>query len=113
PRATTAALPLPAPEAPSGGPVRPSSQAPAGEPSARPETSQAGTPARVSSRLNATDPRPNPSIRTHTSQRGDTLYSLARRYNTSVDALRKLNNLKNSSLSTGQRLRVPGTEVQG
>nr|WP_323018515.1 LysM peptidoglycan-binding domain-containing protein [Castellaniella sp.] len=41
------------------------------------------------------------------------MYSLARRYNTSVDALRKLNNLKNSSLSTGQRLRVPGTDVQG
>lgn len=112
-RATTAALLLPAREAPSGGLMLASYQAPAGEPSARPETSQASTPARVSSRLNATDLRPKPSIRTHTIKKGDTLYSLARRYNTSVDALRKLNNLKNSSLSTGQRLRVPGTEVQG
>lgn len=58
-------------------------------------------------RLNA-----QPSARTHTIRKGDTLFSLARRYNTSVDALRKLNNLKSTSLSTGQRLRVPGTGVQ-
>lgn len=57
--------------------------------------------------------RSTPSVRTHTIRKGDTLYSLARRYNTSVDALRKLNNLKSSSLSTGQRLRVPGTDMQG
>ncbi|MGB6007117.1 LysM peptidoglycan-binding domain-containing protein [Castellaniella sp.] len=65
------------------------------------------TPPARTARLNAA-----PSIRTHTIRKGDTLYSLARRYNTSVDALRKLNNLKSSSLSTGQRLRVPGTDVQ-
>jgi membrane-bound lytic murein transglycosylase D len=64
--------------------------------------------ARTTARLRST-----PSVRTHTIRKGDTLYSLARRYNTSVDALRKLNNLKSSSLSTGQRLRVPGTDMQG
>jgi membrane-bound lytic murein transglycosylase D len=58
-------------------------------------------------------PRREPVARTHTIRQGDTLYSLARRYNTSVDALRKLNNLKGSSLATGQRLRVPGADVQG
>ncbi|CAM5199320.1 Membrane-bound lytic murein transglycosylase D OS=Castellaniella defragrans OX=75697 GN=HNR28_003456 PE=3 SV=1 [Castellaniella defragrans] len=59
------------------------------------------------------DLRPRATVRTHTVQRGDTLYSLARRYNTSVDALRKLNNLKGNALSTGHRIRVPGANVQG
>ncbi|HUH40670.1 MAG TPA: LysM peptidoglycan-binding domain-containing protein, partial [Castellaniella sp.] len=59
------------------------------------------------------DMRPKPVVRTHTVRRGDTLYSLAKRYNTSIDALRKLNNLKGSALSTGVRLRVPGADIQG
>ncbi|MER1968781.1 transglycosylase SLT domain-containing protein [Castellaniella sp. GW247-6E4] len=59
------------------------------------------------------DMRPKVVARTHTVRRGDTLYSLARRYNTSVDALRKLNNLKGSALPTGARLRVPGADIQG
>src|SRR5690606_27259042 len=64
-------------------------------------------------RASTPDVRPKVVARTHTVRRGDTLYSLARRYNTSVDALRKLNNLKGSTLSTGLRLRVPGTDVRG
>ncbi|HEX7386125.1 MAG TPA: transglycosylase SLT domain-containing protein [Castellaniella sp.] len=59
------------------------------------------------------DLRPRAVVRTHTIRAGDTLYSLARRYNTSVEALRKLNNLKTTSLSKGQRIRVPGSDVQG
>lgn len=47
------------------------------------------------------------TVSTHTIKRGDTLYSLARRYNTSVDELRRLNNLKGSRLSTGKKLKVP------
>lgn len=57
--------------------------------------------------------RRSPTVRTHTVRRGETLFSLARRYNTSVDALRKLNNLKGSNLQQGKRLRVPGTQVRG
>ncbi len=57
--------------------------------------------------------RRSPTVRTHTVQRGETLYSLARRYQTSVDALRKLNNLKSNTLQQGKRLRVPGTQVRG
>lgn len=53
------------------------------------------------------------TVRTHTVRRGDTLFSLAQRYQTTVDALRKLNNLKNNSLQQGARLRVPGTQVRG
>lgn len=53
------------------------------------------------------------NVRTHTVRKGDTLFALAQRYNTSVDALRKLNNLPNNSLSKGKRLRIPGTKVHG
>ncbi|AEC22113.1 membrane-bound lytic murein transglycosylase D [Pusillimonas sp. T7-7] len=53
------------------------------------------------------------NVRTHTVKGGDTLFSLAKRYNTSVDELRKLNNLKGSILSKGKRLRVPGTSIRG
>ncbi len=53
------------------------------------------------------------NVRTHTVQGGDTLFSLAKRYNTSVNELRKLNNLKNDKLAKGKRLRVPGTSIRG
>jgi membrane-bound lytic murein transglycosylase D len=113
-RATVATLLIPAREAPAGGLRLASYQAPATEPAGTaPAVRRTGAPTQASARLGTPDLRPKPSVRTHTIRQGDTLYSLARRYNTSVDALRKLNNLKNSSLSTGQRLRVPGTEVQG
>jgi LysM repeat protein len=40
---------------------------------------------------------------------GDTLYAIARRYNTTVDALVKVNNLPaaDSILSIGQKLSLP------
>lgn len=57
--------------------------------------------------------RRNSSDMTHTVQRGDTLFALARRYNTTVDTLRKLNNLKGNKLATGKRLRVPGSNISG
>lgn len=53
------------------------------------------------------------TVRTHTVRRGDTLYALARRYNTTVAELRKLNNLKGDHLALGKRLRVPGADVRG
>ena len=48
------------------------------------------------------------ALSTHTVRKGDTLFSLARRYNTSVNELRRLNNLKGNSLDQGKRLKVPG-----
>ncbi|MCX7979103.1 MAG: LysM peptidoglycan-binding domain-containing protein, partial [Bdellovibrionaceae bacterium] len=48
-------------------------------------------------------------------QSGDSLYTIARRYNTSVEVLKRLNNLENGRiLKTGLKLRLPesGTEVQ-
>jgi murein DD-endopeptidase MepM/ murein hydrolase activator NlpD len=43
---------------------------------------------------------------THTVRKGDTLYSLSKKYGTSVDELMKLNKLQSSSLSIGQKLVV-------
>ena len=53
------------------------------------------------------------TVRTHTVKGGDTLFGLAKRYNTSVAELRKLNNLKGDHLTRGKRLRVPGSGVRG
>lgn len=39
-------------------------------------------------------------------KKGDNLYSIARKYNTTVDAIKKLNNLTNNNLSIGQRLTI-------
>lgn len=38
---------------------------------------------------------------------GDTLYSLSRRYGTSVDELKRVNGLSSDSIRTGQSLRLP------
>ena len=47
----------------------------------------------------------------YTVKRGDTLYSIARKYNTTVDNLRRLNNLNNDSLSIGQVILLPGVDT--
>ncbi|MBW1989842.1 MAG: LysM peptidoglycan-binding domain-containing protein [Deltaproteobacteria bacterium] len=44
--------------------------------------------------------------RTYTVQRGDTLYSIAKRHNLSVDRLKTLNNLQGNEIVPGQRLKV-------
>lgn len=41
---------------------------------------------------------------TYTVKSGDTLYSIARRFNTTVDRIKSLNNLTNNTLSVGQTL---------
>ena len=48
--------------------------------------------------------------RTHIVQRGDTLYSIARRYGTTVQAIMNTNGLKNRNyIWVGQRLTIPGS----
>ena len=47
---------------------------------------------------------------TYTVQKGDSLYSIANKYNTTVDNLKKLNNLTNNNLSIGQILKLIPTE---
>ena len=45
--------------------------------------------------------------RIHHVQQGDTLYSIARRYNTTVENIQKKNNLRDSTISIGQEIVVP------
>lgn len=55
-----------------------------------------------------TGTNPNATF-TYTVKSGDSLYSIARVYNTTVDAITKLNNLKSNKLSIGQKLLIPET----
>lgn len=48
------------------------------------------------------------SFSKYTVQRGDTLYSIAKKYNVSVSDLLQINNLTTSNLSVGQALIIPG-----
>ena len=45
----------------------------------------------------------------YTVQKGDSLYQIAKRYNTTTDTLKNLNNLTSNTLSIGQKLKVPTT----
>ncbi len=44
-------------------------------------------------------------------QKGDSLWKVAQKFNTTVDKLKEENNLKTNSLSVGQTLKIPITEV--
>ncbi|MEL6670834.1 MAG: LysM peptidoglycan-binding domain-containing protein [Bacteroidota bacterium] len=43
---------------------------------------------------------------THTVRKGETLYSLFRRYNVAVDEIRRVNNIKNNLIREGQTLKI-------
>lgn len=45
--------------------------------------------------------------KTHVVKRGDSLYSLSKKYGTTVDALKKINHLKNEALQVGQKIKIP------
>ncbi len=49
---------------------------------------------------------------TYTVKSGDTLYSIAKKYDISVDELKSLNNLSSNTLSIGQVLKVPSSDVE-
>ncbi len=48
---------------------------------------------------------------TYTVKTGDTLYSIAKKYNVSVNALKTLNNLSTNTLRVGQKLKIPAQET--
>ena len=50
-------------------------------------------------------------VNTYTVQKGDSLYAIAQKYNTTVDELKKINNLTSNNLSIGQILKVPGNKT--
>lgn len=49
---------------------------------------------------------------TYTVKSGDTLYAIAKKYNTSVDAIKKLNNMTSNSLRINQVLKIPVSSVK-
>ena len=52
-------------------------------------------------------PKENTNVTTYTVKSGDTLYSIAKKYNTTVNAITTLNNLTSNNLSIGQTLKIP------
>lgn len=49
----------------------------------------------------------NSGVIRYTIVRGDTLYSLSKRYNTTVEAIKELNNMTSNDLALGQELMIP------
>lgn len=52
------------------------------------------------------------STNTYTVKSGDTLYAISKKYNTTVDAIKSLNNLSSNNLSINQVLKIPGNSTQ-
>ncbi len=48
----------------------------------------------------------NKASKTYTVKKGDTLYSISKRYNISVDELKRINNLPDNTISIGQKLKI-------
>lgn len=48
--------------------------------------------------------------RIHIVKKGDTLYSISKSYNVSVDALKAYNNMADNSLSIGQKVKIPSSD---
>ncbi|WP_299526328.1 glucosaminidase domain-containing protein [Winogradskyella sp.] len=51
--------------------------------------------------------RVNSGVIRYIIEKGDTLYSLAKRYNTTVEAIKELNNLNSNDLALGQEIMIP------
>lgn len=51
-------------------------------------------------------PSNNVTSTTYIVQKGDSLYSIAKKFNTSVDSIKKKNNLSSNTLSIGQKLNI-------
>jgi len=53
----------------------------------------------------------NTSYITYTVKSGDNLYGIAKKYNTNVQEIINLNNLKNNNLSINQQLKIPSSDI--
>lgn len=54
-----------------------------------------------------TESKPKAKTRSHKVSKGETLFSIARRYGVTVDAVKKANGLKKDAISIGQSLKIP------
>ena len=52
-----------------------------------------------------------PIIATYTVKKGDNLYAIAKKYNTTASAIMLKNNLPNTNLKIGQKLQIPGSQT--
>jgi len=50
--------------------------------------------------------QPKRGSETHEVQKGDTLYSISKKYNTSVEEIKKINGLRSNNISIGQILSI-------
>lgn len=48
-----------------------------------------------------------PAARTHRVAKGETLFAIAKKYNTTIDKIKAANNLTSNNLNIGQRLKIP------
>jgi membrane-bound lytic murein transglycosylase D len=106
-----------APPRPAGAPTAadPAVQPPGSQPAAsQPTAAPAAQPTQPPATPVPPTPQPaataRPGQREHTVQSGDTLFALAGRYNTTVEALVAANNLRSrdATLAVGQKLIIPG-----
>jgi LysM repeat protein len=86
-------------------PAAPVVQAPVNKP-AVPQQQPASTPAQTQQVVAATAP---PATQDYKVSAGETLYSISKRFNTSVDVISSLNNLSSTILAPGQILKVPAS----
>jgi membrane-bound lytic murein transglycosylase D len=70
-----------------------------------PQRPAAGLPTAVARATQTTTP-PMAAPVTHRVQRGDTLYSIARRYDTTVASLKQANRLRSNTINVGDRLMI-------
>lgn len=70
-----------------------------------------GTNIYVGQRLVIPSPSGPSGTTIHTVVRGDTLFSIARHYGTTVDAIRQANHLTGTNIYVGQRLQIPQTAI--
>jgi len=68
-----------------------------------PQRPPAGLPTPVT-RTVAASPRPAPGVATYRVQRGDTLYGIARRFATTIDAIKQANSLTSNLINIGDQL---------
>lgn len=61
----------------------------------------------VNQKLLVTDKKIDNETNKYKIEKGDTLYSIAKKYNTTVDQIKKLNNLQSDILSVGKTITIP------